>query len=137
MAATVAAGTPGEGRMRSRTSRAAWLRAWFAVAFALAALMVLLPAIARAGVVPTDKGPVRGTETAVMKEYLGIPYAAPPVGDLRWRPPRAHARWNGPRDATHFASHCPQSGSSTGAASTSEDCLYLNVYAPNRGNGKG
>ena len=51
--------------MSSRTSRAASLRAWFTVAFALAALMVLLPAVARAGVVPTDKGPVRGTETGM------------------------------------------------------------------------
>ena len=72
-----------------------------------------------------------------MTEWLGIPYAAPPVGDLRWRPPEPHARWHGPRDATHFANHCPQPGSSFGGASTNEDCLYLNVYAPNLGNGQG
>jgi para-nitrobenzyl esterase len=123
--------------MSSRRSGAASLRTWFTVVFALAALVALLPSVAKAGVVPTDKGPVRGTETAAMKEWLGIPYAAPPVGDLRWRPPRAHARWHGPRDATHFANHCPQSGSSIGGATSDEDCLYLNVYAPNRGNGKG
>jgi para-nitrobenzyl esterase len=112
------------------------LRALVMFVFALAVLVVL-PSVAQAGVVPTDKGPVRGTETAAMKEYLGIPYAAPPVGNLRWRPPLPHARWHGPRDASHFANHCPQSGSSIGGATTDEDCLYLNVYAPNRGNGKG
>jgi para-nitrobenzyl esterase len=80
---------------------------------------------------------VRGTATAALKQYLGIPYAAPPVGDLRWRPPQPHARWRGPLDATHFANHCPQQGSSIGGATTNEDCLYLNVYAPNLGNGRG
>jgi para-nitrobenzyl esterase len=97
----------------------------------------LVSAASAAGVIPTDRGPVRGTETPAMKEWLGIPYAAPPVGDLRWRAPRPHARWQGPRDATHFANHCPQQGSSIGGASTDEDCLYLNVYAPNLGNGRG
>jgi para-nitrobenzyl esterase len=90
-----------------------------------------------AGVIPTDRGPVRGFETPTEKEYLGIPYAAPPVGDLRWRPPQPHARWATPLDATHFANHCPQQGSLVGGASTNEDCLYLNVYTPNLGNGKG
>ena len=71
----------------------------------------LVSAASAAGVIPTDRGPVRGSETPAMKEYLGIPYAAPPVGDLRWRPPQPHARWHGPRDATHFANHCPQPGS--------------------------
>jgi para-nitrobenzyl esterase len=87
--------------------------------------------------VPTDKGPVRGTETLGVKQYLGIPYAAPPVGNLRWRPPQSHARWRTPLAATHFANHCPQQGSSVGGTSTNEDCLYLNVYTPNLGNGKG
>jgi para-nitrobenzyl esterase len=105
---------------------------------AFAAIYAILAASASAtGVIPTDRGPVRGGETSAMKQYLGIPYAAPPVGDLRWRPPRPPARWQTPRDATHFANHCPQQGSSIGGASESEDCLYLNVYTPNRGNGKG
>jgi para-nitrobenzyl esterase len=107
------------------------------VVFALVALVALLPSAASAGVVPTDKGPVRGTETAAVKQYLGIPYAAPPVGNLRWQPPQPHARWHGPLDATEFENHCPQEGSSIGSATTNEDCLYLNVYAPNRGKGKG
>ncbi len=114
------------------------LRVRVAVVSVLAALVALLPSAASAaGVVPTDKGPVRGTATASVKEYLGIPYAAAPVGDLRWQPPQPHARWRTPLDATQFANHCPQQGSSVGGAATNEDCLYLNVYAPNRGNGKG
>jgi para-nitrobenzyl esterase len=101
------------------------------------ALVALPPAVApAAGVVPTDEGPVRGTETAAVKEYLGIPYAAPPVGELRWRPPQPHARWRAPLDATHFGNHCPQTASFAGAASTSEDCLYLNVFVPKQGPGR-
>ena len=112
------------------------LAIWLIAAFAIVCGSLASVASA-AGVVPTDRGPVRGTETPVVKEWLGIPYAAPPVGDLRWRPPRPHVRWRTPLDATHFANHCPQQGSSVGGASTNEDCLYLNVYAPNLGNGRG
>jgi len=90
-----------------------------------------------AGVVPTDGGPVRGSEAPAVKEYLGIPYAAPPVGDLRWRPPQPHTRWKTPLDASHFANHCPQTASPFGTASTTEDCLYLNVFTPNNGPGRG
>jgi para-nitrobenzyl esterase len=93
------------------------------------AVCALAPA-AGADVVKTDKGRVSGIETATTNQYLGIPYAAAPVGDLRWRPPQPVERWRGPRDATHFATHCPQKGSPFGSASVSEDCLYLNVYTP-------
>src|ERR1700722_20142989 len=58
------------------------------------------------------------------------PYAAPPVGPLRWRPPQPAARWSGTREATAFAPHCPQPPSAFGVASTSENCLYLNVFTP-------
>ena len=78
----------------------------------------------------TDRGPVRGVDTAGGREFLGIPYAAPPVGDLRWRAPRPPAPWVLPRDASQFAPHCSQVASPFGVASASEDCLYLNVYAP-------
>ena len=66
-------------------------------------------------------------------EFLGIPYAAPPVGALRWQPPQPAASWSGVRDATKFAPHCPQSASPFGQASTSEDCLFLNVFTPATG----
>ncbi|HWG13384.1 MAG TPA: carboxylesterase family protein [Streptosporangiaceae bacterium] len=84
----------------------------------------------RSPVVATASGLVRGTTVNSTREYLGIPYAAPPVGNLRWRPPQPAAPWRGIRAATSFAPHCPQPGSPFGVASTSEDCLYLNVYAP-------
>lgn len=85
-------------------------------------------------VVATDKGPVRGTVTGTSNEFLGIPYADPPVGALRWRPTQPAERWHGVRDATAYAPHCAQSASYFGVASTSEDCLYLNVFTPqNRG----
>src|SRR5215813_12627894 len=59
--------------------------------------------------------------------YRGIPYALPPVGDLRWAPPQPHPRWSQLRSATSFGAVCPQDGVSTG---DSEDCLFLNIWAP-------
>jgi para-nitrobenzyl esterase len=81
-------------------------------------------------VVGTANGTVRGTSSGPVDEFLGIPYAAPPVGALRWRPPQPAASWSGVRDATQFAPHCPQLASPFGLASTSEDCLFLNVFTP-------
>jgi para-nitrobenzyl esterase len=81
-------------------------------------------------VVTTTGGTLRGTTAGRTDEFLGIPYAAPPVGPLRWRPPQPAARWAGIRAATAFAPHCPQPPSGFGVASTSENCLYLNVYTP-------
>jgi para-nitrobenzyl esterase len=78
----------------------------------------------------TANGPVRGLANGAVDEFLGIPYAAPPVGALRWRPPQPAASWPGVREATQFAPHCPQAASPFGQASTSEDCLYLNVFTP-------
>ena len=80
--------------------------------------------------VATDRGPVTGGSTPAMNTFLGIPYAAPPVGPLRWRAPQSPAAWTKLR-ATKFASHCAQLPGSYGLGSTSEDCLYLNVFAPN------
>src|SRR5258708_25945241 len=78
----------------------------------------------------TANGPVRGLANGAVDEFLGIPYAAPPVGALRWQPPRPAASWSGVRDTTKFAPHCPQSPSPFGHASMSEDCLFLNVFTP-------
>jgi para-nitrobenzyl esterase len=78
----------------------------------------------------TGNGAVRGLADGVVDEFLGIPYAAPPVGALRWRPPQPAASWSGVRDATQFAPHCPQVAGPFGQASTSEDCLFLNVFTP-------
>jgi para-nitrobenzyl esterase len=80
----------------------------------------------------TDNGPVEGLVMPTMHKFLGIPYAAPPVGNLRWQPPQPPASWASPLDATAFANHCPQVVSPFGFPSTTEDCLYLNVYTPNK-----
>ena len=90
----------------------------------------VLLAAPKSPVVATDLGPVRGVATGTMQEFRGIPYAAAPVGDLRWRPPQEHERWNGVRDATSFGPHCPQVATPYGTPSTSEDCLFLNVFTP-------
>ncbi len=86
--------------------------------------------------VKTDKGDVEGAFTADHQviAFKGIPYAAPPVGDLRWQPPQPAERWRRTLSAKEFGSHCMQSVSypdmtfhDTGP---SEDCLTLNVWAP-------
>jgi para-nitrobenzyl esterase len=81
-------------------------------------------------VVATDKGLVQGINDPAMFKFLGIPYAAPPVGTLRWKAPAAAAEWNDIRSAATYGSVCPQAGGAFGSASTNEDCLYLNVYTP-------
>jgi para-nitrobenzyl esterase len=80
--------------------------------------------------VVTRDGPVRGVVKNGVNVFLGIPYAAPPVGALRWRPPAPAAR-HGLLDATEFANSCPQVtelGAFAGPAAIDEDCLYLNVF---------
>jgi para-nitrobenzyl esterase len=86
-----------------------------------------------AAIVVTQFGPVLGASAGGMTRYLGIPYAAPPVGDLRWQPPKPPAHWTSSRDATRFGDTCPQTtavGGEFGAPSATEDCLYLNVFVP-------
>lgn len=77
----------------------------------------------------TDSGLVRGkvSDDGDVEIYQGIPYAAPPVANLRWAPPQPPAHWSGTRDAFEPGSPCPQTGR---LASVNEDCLYLNVWAP-------
>jgi para-nitrobenzyl esterase len=79
-------------------------------------------------VAQTHLGAVRGQAVGGIHEFLGIPYAAPPTGKLRWQAPEPPAHWKGVRSATKFAPHCPQSASPFGRASMSEDCLFLNVF---------
>jgi para-nitrobenzyl esterase len=83
-------------------------------------------------VVATAGGAVHGKAVAAIREFLGIPYAAPPVGALRWQPPRPVAPWHGTRAATAYAPHCPQPSGSFGRSSTTENCLYLSVFTPAR-----
>ena len=84
-------------------------------------------------IVRTNDGLVKGLGTTQNREFLGIPYAAPPVGALRWSPPQPAQPWHGVRAATAPGSDCPQTGaidSGVPATSTDENCLFLNVYTP-------
>lgn len=88
-----------------------------------------------APVVQTDHGPVQATERGAIHSWFAIPYAAPPVGDLRWRAPRPPPAWTAPIARMGPASPCFQTGNVAFRLSgESEDCLYLDVHAPS---GKG
>src|SRR6516165_4548428 len=56
----------------------------------------------------TEDGPLKGLETSATDAFLGIPYAKPPVGNLRWMPPQPHGKWKGVFQATQFGNFCPQ-----------------------------
>jgi para-nitrobenzyl esterase len=75
-------------------------------------------------------GDVQGGMNGNARQFLGIPFAAPPVGPLRWRPPAAVTPWQGVLPATDFAPACAQLASIQGPASNEENCLYLNVWTP-------
>jgi para-nitrobenzyl esterase len=86
--------------------------------------------------VKTAQGEASGRwiESGTQKAFLGLPYAAPPVGDLRWKAPQPAMPWKGVRDATNFGARCEQwhvwNDYIFLDPGPSEDCLYLNVYAP-------
>ncbi len=80
------------------------------------------------GVVRTSTGLVRGQIAADYRVFQGIPYAAPPIGPLRFRPPQPAAPWSGPRDGSKPGPQCIQESRTSRA--TSEDCLTLNVWTP-------
>lgn len=85
--------------------------------------------------VRTEQGLVQGKRVGQVSEFLGLPFAAPPVADLRWRAPAPPASWKGVREATDFRSMCVQPGTDAAGkpvAKGSEDCLYLNVFRPSR-----
>src|SRR5580700_9165025 len=106
-------------------------RNWIA---ALLSLLVLAPfATALAAPVVLESGTIDGNSDGSLLTFKGIPYAAPPVGNLRWREPQPVAAWAGIRDGKAFAPACMQAGVSMPGetpAAISEDCLYLNVWTP-------
>ncbi len=101
----------------------------------LATFAVILPlAAAIPEPIKTANGAVAGVagKDPDVRVFKGIPFAAPPVGDLRWKAPKPAANWEGVRKADEFAPICIQRGGGVGGARNnakmSEDCLYLNVY---------
>jgi len=103
------------------------------VASALICMAVTMPALADKssnGAIVTESGPLKGITVGSVNEYLGIPYAASPVGARRWQPPQPFGRWHGVFDAAQFGNVCPQFDSLIGRFVGNEDCLFLNVYTP-------
>jgi para-nitrobenzyl esterase len=104
------------------------------VVWAMLAAPLALLAASSAPQVKTASGMVEGKADGPVQAFLGIPYAAQPVGDLRWKPPASAAKWGGVRKAAEFGAHCMQ-GKVFGDmnfrdSGGSEDCLFLNVWVP-------
>ena len=107
-------------------------------ALAATGLLVGVSALANANPlkVKTQQGKVVGKtiNSGKVRAFMGLPYAAPPVGELRWKAPQPPAKWKGDRDATKYGAHCAQGRVFEDMvfedAGPSEDCLFLNVYTP-------
>ena len=84
--------------------------------------------------VQTQYGVVQGVAEGEVSIFKGIPYAAPPIGEFRWRPPQPVKPWKGVREAKEYGPNCAQGGwgaaPGTIAEGSSEDCLYLNLWLP-------
>ena len=116
------------------------------VFFLLPLLLLPLPSSATSNkksadpLVHVDGGTIRGINRAGLLIFKGIPYAQPPVGQLRWRPPQPVRTWTGVRSAAAFGHDCMQLPTPGDAAPLrtlpSEDCLYVNVWAPQESGGK-
>jgi para-nitrobenzyl esterase len=98
---------------------------------ALFACLALLAVSAYAldGPIRTQSGLVSGAGTEIVV-FKGIPFAAAPAGDLRWRPPQAAQPWQGVRESTQFGPACPQSDTLMKVGPQDEDCLRLNIWTP-------
>ena len=97
------------------------------------AVLTLFSSPAVAEIALTDSGWVEGVTSEGVTVYKGVPFAAPPTGALRWRPPQAAAAWRGVRKADTFAPACMQTGVSMPGETPpviGEDCLYLNIWKP-------
>lgn len=109
---------------------------WMITLSILIAPVIMLASSSSAPQTKTRAGVVEGKTEGSVHAFLGIPYAAPPVGDLRWKAPVAPAKWTGVRKATEFGPHCMQGnvfGDMTFRdAGASEDCLSLNVWVPSK-----
>jgi len=79
-------------------------------------------------VVQAQSGALQGVVVGNEVAFRGIPYAAPPLGDLRWQPPQGPLAWAGTRDASAYGDMCMQTDDNTNQAVGSEDCLFLNIF---------
>jgi para-nitrobenzyl esterase len=108
------------------------MRNWAKAAMVLAMLHMGTSAMAQT--VATQSGDVAGSTADGVRAFKGIPYAAPPVGDNRWRAPQPAVPWQGVADATKYGADCAQAPFPPDAApiqtQPSEDCLFLNVWTP-------
>jgi para-nitrobenzyl esterase len=94
------------------------------------------PLNADAVVVKTDAGSVAGTQQGDLRVFTGIPFAAPPVGELRWRSPAPVKPWDGVKETKVYSPACPQPAVADPTLNMSEDCLYLNVWTPAHSQGE-
>jgi len=101
-----------------------------AVTVALAGGALATPKIQQGTLIHLADGDVQGTINGSTRQFLGIPFAAPPLGALRWKPPVPPQPWQNVLQANAFALPCAQLESIQAAASDNEDCLYLNVWTP-------
>lgn len=99
----------------------------------MVAFLILSFSTASFAMTPTvtvEQGTLSGVAADSVAAFLGVRYGQPPVGDLRWRPPQPVPAGNQQIDASQFGSNCAQGTTPWGTPSTSEDCLFLNVYVP-------
>ena len=114
-----------------------WLRGSLCPVLLGAAFALAAPAdrsFAGSTLVAAPDGKFQGKldTTGTMREFLGVRYAQPVTLNLRWKPPQPVTPSAVTQDATKFGNHCPQGPTPFGNATLTEDCLFLNVYTPNR-----
>ncbi|PYI09209.1 alpha/beta-hydrolase [Aspergillus sclerotiicarbonarius CBS 121057] len=111
----------------------------FFILLLLAGAVASTPIHTNSSIVHTTYGDILGTTSQYrpdIKVFKGIPYAQPPTGELRWKPPVKPQAWSGTYNATTFSAQCPQDLNmgtglwTTGSTDQSEDCLYMNIWTP-------